>query len=224
MKNNLLEHYKELTKFLSLVLGQHYEIILYWIDQSEVSIAAIENNHISGRTIDSPITEFGISLIQNKTYTNQDYITHFKSVNRHNVHLTSSTFFIKDDDSELIGMLGINHDNSADLNILEKLDEIKQIIQPNVDEVEKTQSTMTQTNWSPQILSNNIEEIIFSVISPDLLQADVSLSQDLKVNIVRTLNQRGIFTMKGAVTTVANILQISEPSVYRYLKMVENEG
>lgn len=221
---NLLEHNKELTKFLSLVLGQHYEIILYWIDQGEVSIAAIENNHISGRTIDSPITEFGISLIQNKTYTNQNYVTHFKSVNHQNVHLTSSTFFIKDDDGELIGMLGINHDNSADLNILEKLDEIKQIIQPNVDEVEKTQSTMTQTNWSPQILSNNIEEIIFSIISPDLLQADVSLSQDLKVNIVRTLNQRGIFAMKGAVTTVANILQISEPSVYRYLKMVENEG
>ena len=223
MDTYLLKHYKQFVKFLSIIMGKDFEIILYWIDQSQVSIAAIENNHISGRTLDSPITEFGMSLIKNKVYLKQDYVTHFNSINHKNVQLSSSTFFIKNENDTLFGMLGINHDQSKAHDIVQKLDEIKQLICPLTDEMDSEQAMSSNETWSTQILSDNIEEIVYSIISPEIIHADVNLSQDLKVNIVRTLDQRGIFAMKGAVTTVADILQISEPSVYRYLKMIEKE-
>ncbi len=226
MDTYLLKHYKQFVKFLSIIMGKDFEIILYWIDQGQVSIAAIENNHISGRTLDSPITEFGMSLIKNKVYLKQDYVTQFNSINHKNVQLSSSTFFIKNENDTLFGMLGINHDQSKTHDIVQKLDEIKQLICPLTEETNNTdnqQDMSSNENWSTQILSDSIEEIVYSIVSPEIIHADVNLSQDLKVNIVRTLDQRGIFAMKGAVTTVADILQISEPSVYRYLKMIEKE-
>ena len=55
---------------------------------------------------------------------------------------------------------------------------------------------------------------------PELLD-QVDLNIDTKINIVKELNEQGIFNIKGSVAEVAKKLNISESSVYRYIKMVE---
>ena len=43
------------------------------------------------------------------------------------------------------------------------------------------------------------------------------------MEIIRDLNNNGMFLLKGAVATVAEVMGVSEPSVYRYLQKVKKE-
>ncbi len=52
--------------FLGEVLGEQYEIVFHVITEDGAYIAAIANNHISGRSLDSPLTAFASELMQNK--------------------------------------------------------------------------------------------------------------------------------------------------------------
>jgi predicted transcriptional regulator YheO len=46
------------------------------------------------------------------------------------------------------------------------------------------------------------------------------MTPDEKIAIVRTLNDKGVFLLKGAVAVVARHLAASEATVYRYLQRV----
>lgn len=222
MNSYLLSIYQQLTKFLASVCGREFEIVLYWLEKGEVYIAALENSHISGRNLDSPMTEFGLSLIKNKVYLEKEYVTNFHSVNSRKNHLTSHTFFIKDNSNQLLGILGINHDRSIDQTMLLKVKDLVNIMEDRFPTDNQTDNISKDSITKPQVLTQSIEEIIYTIIDPQLLYEDVSLSQELKINIVDQLNQHDVFTVKGAVAKVADILNISIPSVYRYLKIVQD--
>ena len=220
MDNEKLQLYTSLTHFLGKTLGNQYEIVLHVLDSGKFHIAAIENSHVSGRTIHSPITGFALELIQSKKHKVQDYVLNYKSQTINGKQLKGSTFFIKGKNGELEGMLCINQDTSRyeelsrDILALANLAPFPSTTLLPSDEPQSTDLV--------EILDESIEGIVYSIVSPDLLDQKVLLSKELKVEIVRNLNERGVFQIKGAVARVSEILHISEPSVYRYIKMVEN--
>lgn len=44
-----------------------------------------------------------------------------------------------------------------------------------------------------------------------------------KIEVISALEKQGVFSTKGAVSQVSNALNISEPTVYRYLKKIRND-
>lgn len=60
------QQFIKLTYFLGEVLGEQYEIVFHVITEDGAYIAAIANNHISGRSLDSPLTAFASEFMQNK--------------------------------------------------------------------------------------------------------------------------------------------------------------
>lgn len=87
----------------------------------------------------------------------------------------------------------------------------------------ETTSTVALQEEPVEILTSNIQDIISEIIDPSLLRHNVHLSQEVKIDIVTKLSEKGVFQLKGAVSKVADILCISEPSVYRYLKKIESD-
>ena len=49
------------------------------------------------------------------------------------------------------------------------------------------------------------------------------LNQEEKIEIVRDLEGKGVFMLKGAVSEVAEKLGVSEATLYRYIRIVSNE-
>lgn len=225
MNMPLLDMYKSLIKFLSFVLSDCYEIVLYWTDNgSSYYLAGIENGSVSGRTINSPISDYGLSLIHDKVFKEKDFVTHFKSITNHNIPLTSFSYFIKDNNKNLLGILAINYDNSNDLNSIHRLEEIRNyIIQRSNSLANNYHKEKPVAVTAPQLLTDEIDNIVYDMVSPDILRQGISLSQELKIDIVRELNHKGLFSVKGAVNKVANLLNVSEPSIYRYLKIVNDQ-
>ena len=63
---DLLYSYTTTVKFLGSVLGPDYEVVLQDLSNINHSVIAIENGHISGRTIGSPLTSAVFQMLWQK--------------------------------------------------------------------------------------------------------------------------------------------------------------
>ncbi|EAI4685839.1 PAS domain-containing protein [Campylobacter coli] len=212
------QQFIKLTYFLGEVLGEQYEIVFHVITEDGAYIAAIANSHISGRSLDSPLTAFASELMQNKKYLEKDFLCDYKALVGKSKLIRGSTFFIKNHD-KLVGILCINHDTSMMRDLvcriidIEKLGDMSEFL--NQD---KENNTSVDSLGNIETLSHSIEEILAQSIDMNYLNSDYQLSMAQKEEITKTLYQKGIFNIKGSVPIVARLLKISEPSVYRYLK------
>ncbi|MBZ7930075.1 transcriptional regulator [Campylobacter sp. LH-2024] len=212
------EQFIKLTKFLGQVLGKQYEVVFHVIDKKGTYIAAIENNHISGRTLESPLDAFISELIQKKVYLKKDFLYDYKALVEKNKFVRGSTFFIKNSD-ELVGILCINHDASVIRDAICKIIDIEKLDDMG-EFLSQDESSNLEINdlANVETLSRSIEEILAQNIDMSYLNSNYQLSITQKEEIAKTLYEKGIFNIKGAVAIVAKFLKISEPSVYRYLK------
>lgn len=233
MNDEQKELFIKLTHFLGQVLGKSYEVVFHIISKKGSYIAAIENSHISGRTIDSPLTAFASKLLQEKAYLKKDFLCHYKAQTKENKLLNGSTFFIKKGE-KLVGILCINHDTSEIQSAIHKIIEIENL--SSFGEI--TASLMSDSGESsgfgespqPQNaqisienLSHNIEDILAQSIDLNYLKSGFTLSATQKNDIIKNLYQKGIFNIKGSLYIVAKLLKISEPSVYRYLNKLKKD-
>ncbi len=212
------EQFIKLTNFLGQVLGKQYEVVFHVLSKEGAYIAAIANSHVSGRTLESPLSAFASELVQNKAYLKEDFLCDYKALIGKSKLVRGSTFFIKNSD-ELVGILCINHDTSMMRDLvcriidIEKLGDMSEFV--NQD---KENNTSVDSLGNIETLSHSIEEILAQSIDMNYLNSDYQLSMAQKEEITKTLYQKGIFNIKGSVPIVARLLKISEPSVYRYLK------
>lgn len=225
MDKETLNYWKTVITFLHDVLGDNYEIILHVIDKNDIYIGELVNSHISGRSKNSPLTKFALDLITQKVYQEKDSVTNYKAiVSPQHKEVRGSTFFIKDKDGNLEGMLCINLDISAYQGVASEVLKLANLnlgnLIPNATEAKPPTAPQEE---AVEILTSNIQDIISEIIDPSLLRHNVHLSQDVKIDIVAKLSEKGVFQLKGAVSKVADILCISEPSVYRYLKKIESD-
>ena len=91
---DLLYSYKTTVKFLGSVLGPDYEVVLQDLSNKNHSVIAIENGHISGRTIGSPLTSAVFQMLSSKVYEENDFIANYKGVAENGHLLRSSSMFI----------------------------------------------------------------------------------------------------------------------------------
>ncbi|MGB0404690.1 MAG: helix-turn-helix domain-containing protein, partial [Fusobacterium sp.] len=47
------------------------------------------------------------------------------------------------------------------------------------------------------------------------------LNKEEKLNVIKKLNSKGIFNLRGGISEVSESLKISEPTIYRYLNIVK---
>ncbi len=107
----LLRQYAKLTEFLGRALGPDYEVALHDLTDTNRSLIAIANGHISGRKVGAPLTNRALSILRDKSYEQTDYRIHDYGLSVNGKELRSNTMFIKQD-GQLIGMLCINFDDS----------------------------------------------------------------------------------------------------------------
>ncbi|WP_053368042.1 helix-turn-helix transcriptional regulator [Bacillus sp. FJAT-27245] len=229
-KKEIIDHYKKLVEFLGTVLGENYEVILHIIEKGRSYVGAISNSHISGRTVNAPLTGLALNMMQEKTYLDRDYITNYKGLTKIGTEIRGSTYFIKDENNELIGMLCINFDASKHRKIANDILGLVQtqlnMILPAADETvfSGRKAILEQPEHEMiEYFSDSIEEVVHSIVDPSLLNPNIILKQEQKIEIIKQLYMKGIFQLKGAVSQVATLLNVSEPSVYRYLKIIERE-
>lgn len=225
MRLNLLEQYINLVEFLGLVLGPSYEVALHNLTMENKPIVAIANGQITGRTLNSPLTSPILGFLNEKNYKENNYEVNYTVFSMNQKKLRSSTFYIKDKE-ELIGLLCITFDDEKYKDIIKS---IMGLCHPNEllqkDNFLKVEDLITSNDTS--IYGRNINEVFNNALENVLKEINVpieNLQKDEKSKIIETLNKKGIFLLKGAVSEVAKLLGSSEATIYRYISEVEQIG
>lgn len=213
-----LEPYAKLVYFLSAALGDNCEIALHDLTSKDQEIVAISNNPISGREVGAKLSNLSLHYLEEKQYLNHDYVMNYKTVGNDGKLMRAATYFIKEEGREMpVGMLCINV-NIFDLEYLTST--IKKIL--GIKEEKDIEFKMDNP---VEILSSPLDEMIDMYIKeclekmgfPSYFLAE-RLNVDEKIKVVKYLQEKGTFKVKGAIVLVAEKLAVSEPTVYRYLK------
>lgn len=213
-----LEPYAKLVYFFSAALGDNCEIALHDLTSKDQEIVAISNNPISGREVGAKLSNLSLHYLEEKQYLNHDYVMNYKTVGNDGKLMRAATYFIKEEGREMpVGMLCINV-NISDLEYLTST--IKKIL--GIKEEKDIEFKMDNP---VEILSSPLDEMIDMYIKeclekmgfPSYFLAE-RLNVDEKIKVVKYLQEKGTFKVKGAIVLVAEKLAVSEPTVYRYLK------
>lgn len=226
MNRAFLMQYTKLVHFLSQALGPDYEITLHDISEKSNSIVAIANGQISGRTIGAPLTSMALKAIANKSYQNQDFKINFSGITNGKKMLRSSTMYIKDDAGKLVGLLCINFDDSRYEELSTKLFQLchpDEFVEQNIvvrsDLLQANPDKKEEQEQYPSSISSITDEVILQAVQQDGVPID-RLTPEEKIRIVKLLDEKGVFLLKGAVGEVAKQLHSSTASIYRYLSIL----
>jgi predicted transcriptional regulator YheO len=222
-ERNCLEAYFPIASFIASIIGSKCEVVIHDISNPERSIVFIENGYISGRKIGDSSTDLVLKLLKDESYREQPFIANYKARGAQGQVFRSATYYIKNSSSELVGMMCIN----IDVTHMEVATEwIQNILQggstiPPVPLIPQQEVVEKQTE---EYLQGNVDDLLQHMIDSVLGKINVPaerLSSQEKIDLVKVLNEQGVFLLKGGVSQVAKSLMISEPTVYRYLQKIK---
>jgi len=207
----IIRSYIPIVEGLAKTFGKNCEVVLHDFSNMQSSIVAIENGHVTGRSIGSPMTEVGLKAAKTGR-TNEDMIN-YESMSLDGRTLKSSTMFIRDENDEVIGCLCINFDIS-ELTVAKKV----------IDEFLDTDSTHEEKIINDG--TNKVNDVLIDIVYQTLEEAGKPVSymtKEEKVEIVKKLDNQGAFLIKGAIDYVAKALCVSRYTVYNYLDEIRAE-
>lgn len=216
--NNALKPYAALVPFLGAALGDNVEIALHDLTSSEQEVVAICNNHNSGRDVGAKLSNLSIHYLESKQYLDHDFVMNYKTTRPDGKLMKSATYFIHDENIEFpIGMLCVNV-NISDLEYITKT--IQKILG-----IKEEKDIEFQMDNPVEILTSPLDEMVEKYMSecleemgfPSYFVVD-RLNVEEKIKVVKFLQDKGTFTVKGAISLVATKIGVSEPTIYRYLK------
>lgn len=203
---------------LADLLGQMFqnvlEVVIHDFKDLDHAIIYIINGHISGRSLGGPISEMNLRrLLEEGQFP--DKLINFSSRNSRGQKLKSSSLAIRDDQGRLIGAFCLHFDLSHFEQFQKFLDFF---VSAEVDSIVGVNDFGASQPHDQEIK----EEIETWLLKKGLHTAQLTYHD--KQSIVNHLYQRGCFKRKGAISIVANALQLTRQSIYNYIEMAKNAG
>lgn len=243
MTENLRNTYSTFVKFLGETLGPDYEIVLHDLDTPDHSVIAIANGHITNRQIGSPLSHAATMALETKAYETTTHLVNFHSIEENGRVLRCSAFFIKNESGVPEGILTIVFNDRKNSVIPPELNALLYHAGNTDNMINSAASAYCQTaaktrvqstgllfsdssSVTPAATGSNVQEIMkkiyTDVISDKTLPPVDHLNQYEKRSLIKNLDERGFFHMKGAITFIASKLSCSAATVYRYLSEIRN--
>ena len=230
MTEQMLRQYTVLVEYLGATLGPDYEVVLHEILPETSRVAAIANGTISGRDVGAPITNAALRMIMQKQYETSDYNLNYTGQLANGKTIRSSTMFIKDG-GKLVGLLCINFDDSRYLAASEN---VLRLCHPDIfiddhiapQQAEPGDPFPRAVPATTESFHNSIDAVAGDAVGRELIRLGVTadrLTPDERMQIIASLENGGIFLLKGAVKDVADALHCSQASVYRYLSQIKKD-
>ena len=213
-----LKDYIPIMKFLALYLGEDCELIL--CDTQKV--LHIENSFDDSAHPGDPIGEMQQAFINNPKFHKLPYTINYRAMTASREKLRSATLFIKEHE-KLTGLLTINMKVSNLLLLRETLENMINGTSPH----HTTHLSARQEKPAEyyETLSLSVTELIDSVIDEACIRFSITperFTANEKKSIVREMDTRGVFLVKGSISEVAKKLKSSDATIYRYLHQINN--
>ncbi len=216
---SILQKFYGIADYIAAINGPTCEVIVHDISNLQSSIVHIVNGHVTDRQVGGTITDYALDLIMERQDQQKDSIVNYMGSTRDGRILRSSTYFIRDNQEELIGLLCVNIDIT---DLITARDILSKAAALNSAPVHESAAAASREHFNL-----SVDELVNGVIDNVILESGISPENSntkQKKELTRILFDRGVFKIKGAVNVLAKRLNISSQSVYRYYKEIEGEG
>lgn len=209
----LLRNLIPLAEGIARTFGKNCEVSICDISNPQHSIIAIFNGHVTGKDVGDAMSDIVLRSISEGTL-GEDKIN-ISSKSDDGKLLKSSCIFIRDERDKVIGSLCINYDISEFVmfdNIIRDFCQTE-----NKNSIE----------YAFEANDNNVNDVLANMVDSTLKSFGKPvnfMTKDEKVYIVKLLDSKGIFLIKGAIDYVARVLCVSRYTVYNYLDEVRASG
>lgn len=235
----VIASYMPLVDFLGKLIGPHCEVVLHDLTSPERSVVNITNGDISGRSVGAPLTDFALRMIRNNAYATADYLHEYAGALKTGKRVRSSTFFIKDGEGELIGLLCFNRDLSRLQSLHDELDGILAAYfnsgdrqpplpaSPHISVAGSVPGNGANESEASETFSESVEELMSTSVAKALAPYNLPperLSPGEREDAIEVLHRKGFFQLRGAVEYVAAVFRLSEATIYRHLKNVQKRN
>ena len=212
-KSLLIDSLERIVEGIARTFGSRCEVVLHDLSKPEQSIVSIANGHVTGRSAGGSITDLGLKSLKSKS--KDDELINYRTVTKDGRTLKSSTITFRNGDGEPELALCINFDVTDILNFNSAIQDTFALSEEseNIDTVETFEKDMTST----------LEKMVGDAIR-STGKAIPSMTKDVRVEIVRRLEERGFFLIKGAVKVLAGKLNMSKFTIYNYLDGIRSEN
>jgi predicted transcriptional regulator YheO len=200
-----------IMKAIAGAVGPHCEVVLHDLSKRDVehTIVAIENGHVTGRTVGGPSTNRGLELLRSEAEDHDEY--GYKGRTADGRELRSSSVYLRDADGRVIAALCINVDLTPLQAARAALDTA---LRPAVEDAPARDE---------EVFASDISEVLDRLIDTAIARTGKTVAlmgRDDRVAVLRFLDERGAFFVKRAVDRVARRLNVSRVTAYNYLEQI----
>lgn len=199
----------QLASALHELLGPMCEVVVHDFTDLEHSIVHIAGD-VTNRAIGGSATDLILECVQTGA-TQRDLHGYGTSLPGGRI-MKSSTVFLRDENDCAIGALCVNLDVTDFVAFRNRLNSFV-----HTHDSERTTET----------LSDNLFETVQEAVAETLYESGRSLhamNREETIELVATLEQKGLFQVKRAVPIVADMLGLSRATVYNYLRRGRERG
>ena len=205
----LLQTYVKIGSFLAKAFAPHLEVGVMDYRKGARKVISVFNGNITGRQVGDAITDIGYLRIAGKI--TEDESIGYPNKGKTGQPVRSSAMAIRNNKGELIGVMGIHYDLTHFDQFARVLDMFMAVKKPdNFPEYESFSSEYNEKS------STSIQEIVSAVLLKKNWHVS-RMTQKEKVEAIKLLHDAGVFQKRRSAVTVATELDISKPTLYKYL-------
>ena len=200
--NPILKNYFAVADIIAGTFGNECEVVVHDLEQPDKSVIYVANGHVTGRKTGQTFDHLVKYVLLSEQFKD-DRVINYMFETTDGKRIRSSSSLIRDNDNNVVGMLCINYDITGYELMKKRLDAFLGVAveEKVVEEPDR-----------------NVIEIIDSLILKIIGNSDVKeLSRKRLIELVKFMDDKGIFLVKGAIDKVAELMGVSKVTIYSYL-------
>lgn len=201
-----------MAKGIAGQFGRNCEVVIHDLRGGDIehSIIAIENGHVTGRSIGDGPSHIVLESLKD-TADVKDRIAYFAKTPDGRV-LRSTTIFIRDSKGSVVGLLGINYDISMFVA---------------VDDVIRDMIGQDRSDSEPESIVSSIADLLDELLEQSVRligKPTALMSKDEKIRAIRFLDENGAFLVTKSGPKVCQYFGISTYTLYSYLDEIRSSA
>jgi len=208
--NSILKAYIPVANMISQTFGKSCEIVIHDLTQPESSVVYVANGTVTGRKEGQAFDHLIRQVLLSKKFKD-DCTANYTFEAENGKKVKSSSALIRNPEGEVVGMLCINYDLTASYVMQSSLN----------DFLPPSEPASAEGRVPDQDVLTIIDELIDNIIK----NTNVSnLKRRDNIEIIRFMDEKGVFLVKGAIDKVAASMGLSKVTIYSYLDEVKGKN
>ena len=213
-KEQIFKTLKQLADLMTDMFGDNCEVVIHDLTTEKMQLVHITGK-VTKRTIGAPVTDVVKKYLLLDGNAVEDRHS-FMTLTDDGSELKSSTSYIRNSKGDVVYAFCVNFNTTDHHNAI-------QMLEAFVNKTVVERGVAGKRKGGPERMSFSIDHTADSFFEQSVVEIGkrpASMNSDEKIRLVKILEKKGAFQIKGMVGQVALRLGVSNFTIYNYLKKI----